>query len=214
MVAPTPVGKKNVTLIPGRVAYGKDENGDVYPLSVIANTALQSGDTRLAQREPFIFRPGGTAMAGGMVAAGTRSGSAPKTSATIVNTTEYTQWENYTPQRAGKIDGKDSGGILQGQVTIGAKCSAGTGTAKLTVEMANTANTSTAATVLTLTGTITITTAETFHTYDMPYLKTGSTINAVPFSVRAGAQHQQGSSSIVFRIMESSYVQGEMEPGT
>ncbi|KKM75342.1 hypothetical protein LCGC14_1391200 [marine sediment metagenome] len=166
------------------------------------------------QREPFIFRPGATAMAGGFVAAGTRSGSAPKTSATVVNTTEYTQWEAYTPRRAGKIDGKATGGVLQGQLTIGVKCSAGTGTAKLTAEIANTANTSTAATALTLTGTITITTAEIFQTYDMPYLKTGSTINAVPFSVRAGAQHQQGSSSIVFRIMESSYIQGEFEPGT
>src|SRR3990167_8242651 len=201
-------GNKDQVLNTGRLAYGKDENGKFYPIAIIANTAEQYGEVRVAQYEPFLFRPGNAALASGMVEAGTRSSAATVTSGTVANSTYPGSWITFAPFRSGKIDGLSSGGIVDGQITVGVKCGAGTGTAKLTLDIANTANTSAPTTMLPLTGTITCTTAEIFKTYDMPYLACDTVMNSVPFSVRLGVQTQQGGSTIIGRIMESSYIEG------
>ena len=197
----------------GKIIYLTDGTS-FFPVE--ASTAANSTMARqiISQREPFIFRPGSTALADGMVASGTRSASGTITTGTVANSTYWGSWVPYSPLRGGRIDGLSSGGIFDGQITIGTKLSAGTGTVKLTARIANTANTGSPTTMLTLTGTITCTTAETFQTYDIPYLACNTVFNSVPFSFAIGGDMQQASSSAVFRIMESSYIQGEMEPGT
>ena len=204
-------GQKNKVLNTGRLAYGGDGT-DAFPLKVLADSAGISGRLLISQREPFIFRPGSTALSSGMVASGTRSASGTVTSGTIANSTYYSSWLTYQPQRGGLIDGKSSGGIIDGQIAMGIKTGAGTGTAKLTVDIANTANTGSPTAMLTLTGAITCTTAEIFQAYDIPYLACDTVFNSLPFSVRMGVQTQQGGSTVIGRVMESSFIQGEFEP--
>jgi len=203
--------QKNRVLNTGRAAYGGNGT-DFLPIKVLADTAGISGRTVISQREPFIFRPGAAALADGMVPSGTRSSAATTTSGTVANSTYWGSWLAYQPLRSGRIDGKASGGVIEGQLTIGVKTAAGTGTTKLTARIANTANTSAPTTMLTLTGTITVTTAEIFQTYDIPYLACNTVMNSVPFSIAIGGQTQQGGTAVIFRCMESSYIQGEMEP--
>lgn len=212
MTYPETKGQKNKVENLGKLFYSGNGT-DFFP--VFADTAglATSGRLIIGQREPFIFRPGSTVLTG-MVESGIRSSAATITSGTAANSTYWGGWLTYQPLRSGKIDGLSSGGILEGQITIGVKTSAGTGTAKLTFRGANTANTGSPTTMLALTGTITVTTAEIFKTYDIPYLATDTVLNSVPFSVAVGGDHQQAGSSVVFRIMESSYIQGEFEPGT
>lgn len=198
----------------GKIIYVGDGTS-FYP--VLADTAGLGGTNArpiISQREPFLFRIGSTALASGMVASGTRSSAATITSGTATGTTYYTGWLSYSPLRSGKIDGLTSGGIIDGQITVGAVTGAGTGTCKLLVDIANTANTGSPTTMLALTGTITITNTEAFFTYDIPYLACDTVMNSVPFSVRMGIQTSQAASTVVGRIMENSYIQGEFEPGT
>ena len=202
-------GNKDQVLNTGRLAYGKDANGKFYPMSIDSDGRLE-----VAQYEPFTFRPGATTLASGMVESGTRSSAATVTSGTVANSTYYGGWLSYAPLRTGKIDGLASGGILSGQVAIGIACGAGTGTAKLTLDIANTANTSAPTAMLAVSGTITCTTAEIFKVYDLPYLLCNTVMNAVPFSVRLGVQTQQAGSTVIGRIMESSYIEGNFEIGT
>lgn len=201
----------NEVLFHGRKQYLYD--GTNWRASKANTAGVQNTNVLdLPQREPFIFRPGATALSGGMVEAGTRSSAATVTSGTIANSTYWGDWFSYSPARSGSIDGKATDGVIEGQITMGIKTSAGTGTAKLTFAIANTANTASPTTPLTLTSTITCTTVEIFKTYDIPYLLTDTAFNAVPFSVRMGVQTQQAGSSVVGRIMESSYIMGEFEP--
>ena len=165
----------------------------------------------LQQREPFIFRPGSAALAGGMVASGSRSGGATVTSA-AANTTAWGTEVVYEPFRAGKIDGISTGGIVSGQLTIGIKASAATPNGKLTARIRNKGGTWT--TILTLTGAIALTTTEIFKTYDIPYLLTTANFNQVPFGIAIGVESDSASNNAVARIMESSYLQAEFEPGT
>ncbi len=166
----------------------------------------------LQQREPFIFRPAATALASGMVASGTRSGGPALTGAGTADQTEYSGYVTYEPYRDGKIDGLASGGVISGQLTFGYKVAASTAAIKLTVDIRNKAGT--AVTMLALTGTLAATTAEAFATYDIPHLLTVTNFNAVPFDVRHGNQSNLAGTAAVTRIMESSYIQGEFEPGT
>ncbi len=206
-------GKKNQALLTGRKPYLGDGT-NFYPQ--YGSTAEVAGHTRtvISQREPFEFRPGATVLSGGAVPSGTRTGAATLTTGTVANSTYWDGWKTYQPVRGGKIDGLSSGGILWGQLTIGTTVNSGTGTVKLTADIANTSNTSAPTTFLTLTGTISCTTAETFQTFDINYLKTNTVMNSIPFSMRIGGQHQQGGSTGIFRIMESSVLLGEFEPGT
>jgi len=202
-------GNADQVLPTGRLAYGSDGTHE-YPIKV-------GSDKRqiVAQREPFIFRPGATTLTNGMVAAGTRSAGVATTSGTVASSTYWSAWTQYAPLRTGKIDGLATGGIVDGQLTIGALCGAGTGKISLTARIANTANTAAPTTMLALATTVTIAgTVEVYTTYDIPYLKTDAVFNAVPFSIAIGAQHSQGGSTVIFRIMESSYLQGEIEPST
>ena len=165
----------------------------------------------LPQREPFIFRPGQAVLASGMVASGTRTGGDTITSIGANSTTWGTEVV-YEPKRAGKIDGLSSGGIISGQITIGIKSSASTPNAKLTVRIRNKNGTWT--TILALTSAFALSTAEAYKTYDIPYLLTTADFNAVPFGVTIGVQSDSASNTAIARIMESSYIQGEFEPGT
>ena len=199
-------GQKNQTKITGRIIYGHDGT-DAYP--IYANSAQA---IRLGQREPFIYRPAATALASGMVASGTRSGGPALTGAGTANQTEWGSYVTYEPARAGKIDGLSAGGVISGQLTIGAKSAAATCDVKLTVDIRN--KSGTAVTMLALTSAFACTTAEIFKTYDIPYLSTAANFNAVPFEVRHGNQSNEAGTAAVTRLMESSYIQGEFEPGT
>ena len=199
-------GQKNQAKITGRIIYGHDGT-DAYP--IYANSAQA---IRLGQREPFIFRPGGTALASGMVASGTRSGAATIAAAGTANQTYWGTEVVYEPARAGKIDGLSTGGVVSGQLTVGVSTTAATATAKLTARIRNKGGTWT--TALALTGTMSCTTAEIYRTYDIPYLYTTANFNAVPFGVAIGVESNEAGTATQARIMESSYIQAEFEPGT
>ncbi len=168
--------------------------------------------TVLQQREPFIFRPAATALASGMVASGTRSSGAALTGAGTADQTEYESYVTYEPYRGGKIDGIAASGVISGQLTFGYKVAASTADIKLTVDIRNKAGT--AVTMLALTGALAATTAEVFATYDIPHLLTVTNFNAIPFEIRHGNQSSLAGTAAITRIMESSYIQGEFEPGT
>ena len=164
----------------------------------------------VAQREPFIFRPGAAAIENGMVASGTRSGTGVVTS-DAANTTVWGDSVVYEPLRKGRIDGRDTGGVIYGQLTIGIKSSAATPNGKLTARIRNKGGTWT--TCLALTGTIVLSTSEQYLTYDIPYLLTTEEFNAVPFEIAIGVQSDSSTNKAIARIMESSWIAGEYEPG-
>lgn len=169
---------------------------------------------KLRQREPFIFRVGNTALASGMVASGDRSGG-PTVANTSANVTVWGTEVVYEPFSSGKIDGVATGGIVSGQITIGVLCSvANTVAAKLTARIRNKDGTQT--TMLALTGSFNVGgTTEVFKTYDIPHLLTTANFNAVPFGMSIGVQgNQVAATAAVARVMESSYIQGEFEPGS
>ncbi len=226
-------GDKNQALITGRITYGHDGT-DSYPINtdttgqnvtllastasvgkLAANSGVDVGDVdviTLPQREPFIFRPGSAAMASGVVASGTRSGGAALTGAGTADQTEWSPWVTYEPARGGKIDGLASGGVIAGQLTFGYKVGANTAAIKLTAEIRNKAGT--AVVMMALTGTLSATTGEAFATYDLPQLLTVANMNAVPFEIRHGNRSNIAATAAITRVMESSYIQGEFEPGT
>lgn len=198
-------GQTDQALITGRIAYGYDGT-NARPIKVGTDSKLIP-----AQREPFICRPAAAALANGMVASGTRSGGTTVTagSAAVEWGTEYV----YEPLRAGKIDGISSGGVVNGQITVGLASVAATSDAKVTARIRNKDGTWT--TVLALTGTIACTTAEIYRTYDIPYLKTTANFNAIPFGIAIGVQSNLAAATgSVARMMESSFIEGEFEPGT
>jgi len=162
------------------------------------------------QREPFIFRPGqAAALLNSMVASGTRSGGATVTSAGA-NTTAWGTEVVYEPLRVGKIDGKTTGGVISGQITIGIKSSAVTPNGKLTIRIRNKDGTWT--TILALTSGFALSGTEIFKTYDIPYLPTTADFNAVPFGIAIGVQSDSAANHAIARMMESSYIQAEFEP--
>lgn len=164
----------------------------------------------VGQREPFIFRPGSTALASGMVLSGTRSGG-PTVATTAQNTTIYGTEVVYEPYRGGKIDGVAASGIVSGQITIGTIASAATVAAKLTARIRNKDGTN--VDILALTGTFNVgATNEVFKTYDIPHLLTTVDFNQVPFGFQIGVRCDKASTVATSRIMESSYIQGEFEP--
>ena len=199
-------GETNRVMPQGNLIYIKAANGNFYP--AIGNTA---GYQLIGQREYFEFRPGQTALSGGAVVSGTRTGALTTTSGTVASSTYWGSWINYSPLRTGYIDGKTSGGIIEGQLTVGLAVGAGTGKIAPTAQIANTANTAAPTTFLALATTVTCTTAEAYATYDINYLACDTVFNSVPFSVRMGVQHSQGGSTAIFRIMESSAVRGYYE---
>lgn len=202
------IGDTNQVEITGKIIYGFDGTDA---------KAVKIGTDRrpiIAQREPFIFRPGTAALASGMVASGSRSGSG--TTTTGASTALWWGTEiAYTPLRSGKIDGVSADGVVSGQITIGHKSAAGTVAATVSIRVRNTTGASTATTVaLAATAIGNLTTAETFTTWDIPYLKTVADFNQVPFGIQLGIATAVAASACIGRIMESSYIQGEMEPGT
>jgi len=219
-------GAKNQALISGRIVYGSDGT-DVYAMKVdssgnqqielLAGTASIGNIGELPQREPFIFRPGSSALASssattGMVLSGVRSGGATVAS-TSADTTVWGTEVVYEPARDGKIDGLTTGGIISGQLTIGTIAAAATCLAKHTARIRNKSGTTT--TCLFLSGTVAVgATTEVYTTYDIPYLQTTATFNAIPFGIAIGVQSNEAGTAAVARIMESSYIMGEFEPGT
>ena len=196
----------------GNLIYLDDGNnsyparGDIY------------GRLFVAYWEEFEFRPGKMPLAGvagstlsGAVVSGTRTGAATTTSGTVASSTYWGSWIPFNHMRSGKIDGQTTGGILSGQVTVGLKVGAGTGTVAPTFQLANTANTAAPTTVLALATTVTCSTAEAYASYDLNYLQTDAVMNSVPFSIRMGVQHGQAGSTAIFRIMESSRIIGKFE---
>ena len=178
----------------------------------VADTVTSGLNVR--QREPFIFRVGSTALASGMVESGSRSGG-PTVANTSANVTVWGTEVVYEPFSSGKIDGIAASGIVSGQITVGVICNvANTVATKLTARIRNKDGTLT--TVLALTGSFNVGgTTEVFKTYDIPYLLTTTNFNAVPFGFAIGVQgNQVAATSAIARIMESSYIQGEYEPGS
>ncbi len=162
-------------------------------------------------KEAFVFRPGSAALLNGMVAAGTRSGGATVTSGDA-NVTVWSTEVVYQPYRQGKVDGKATLGVIWGQLTIGIKSSAATPNAKVTARIRNKDGTVTV--ILALTGAFALSTTEIYKTYEIPYLQTTADFNRVPFGLQIGVQSDSASNNAIARIMESSWIAGEMEPGT
>jgi len=211
MAYPQYVGQKDKVLNTGRIPYlGDDTN--FYPAKGILSGS--SMEQKVAQREPFEFRPGQTTLVDGAVATGTRTGSPTITTAATANSTYWGAWIQYAPARVGKIDGLATGGIVEGQLTIGHKSAAGTVNVKVSARIANTANTASPDILVTLTAATAVTTAETYSTFDINYLKTDAVFNAVPFSLAVGIQTAVAASAGIARFMESSAIRGEFEPGT
>jgi len=165
----------------------------------------------LPQREPFTFYPGVAALASGMVASGSRSGGATVTSVGA-NTTTWGTEVVYEPKRAGKIDGKTTGGEVHGQICIGIVASALTPNGKLTARIRN--KSGTWVVCLALTGAIALSTTEQFPVYNIPHLLTTANFNAVPFGFQIGVESDSADNTAIARIMESSVIQAEFEPGT
>ncbi len=188
-----------------------DDTADATKVLVVGTDGAATAAV-LPQREPFIFRVGATALTSGMVASGTRSAAATVTSAGTADQTEWGTEVVYEPYRGGKIDGIATGGVVSGQITIGMVTGASTADGKNTIRIRNKAGTLT--TTLALTGAIGCTTAEIFKTYDIPHLFTTANFNAIPFGIAIGNQSNLAGTTVITRIMESSYIMGEFEPGT
>ena len=103
---------------------------------------------------------------------------------------------------------------MSGQVTVGSICSAAASVAvKHTARIRNKGGTY--VTTLALTGSFNAGgTTEVFKTYDIPHLLTVANFNSVPFQFAIGVQGNLASTFAVIRIMESSHIMGEYEPGS
>lgn len=221
------VGSRGDVMPRGNLAYVDDPASSTqYPW--LADTARVKGTGTdgsapgvVVSKEEFIFYPGASAITDGMVASGSRTGAGTVTTAGTANSTYWGPESIFAPLVRGKVDGVSTGGVLSGQLTIGMKVNAATAVIKVTARIRNNSSASSAdagawVTCLTLSGTaIACTTAEIYRTYDMPRLQTTGTINSIPFGVAVGAQSEYtaGTAAIV-RIMESSYIQGWVEPTT
>lgn len=162
----------------------------------------------------FFFRPGQVPLASGMVESGTRSyNPAVVSTASVASTTVWSNAISYEPYKSGKIDGLSVGGIIEGQLTIGYIASATVGNTKLTARIQNKDNANWV-TMLTLTATIATATTVAYKAYDIPFLQTTSTFNAVPFSIAIGVQTDASANSVQARLMESSWIAGQFIPGT
>lgn len=179
--------------------------------NMISGNEAQVDVITLPQREPFMFRPGQATLASGMVASGTRSGSA-EAQTDAANTTKWLTEINYTPERAGLIDGKSSGGVVHGQICIGIKSSAATPNGKLTARIRKVGGAW--ITCLALTGAFALSATEIFKVYDIPFLLTVTNFNAVPFEFAIGVESDHATNDAIARIMETSFIAGEFEPGT
>ena len=213
MAYPETRGQPGKTENLGKIAYAGD-NTQFYPL--LANTAGGGGSGRLvvAQREPFLAWLGPSALSGGMVAAGSITGSGTTVSG-AADTTVWGTTVTYAPLRSGQIDGLATGGVVYGSLTIGLKVAgtAGTIDAKVTARIKNNANT-TWTTALTLTGVIGCTTAEVYKTYDIPALLTDANFNAIPFDFAIGHQSASAATTVNARIISTSFIIGDFEPNT
>ncbi len=161
-------------------------------------------------REFFTFRPGAATMSGGAVFSGTRSGS-PTVSGIAVNTIVWGADINYKPYRSGKIDGVATNGVIYGQLAVGVSTNSNNTLGKIAVRIRNigvTAYTN----IVAQTAAITLTTAENIQPYDIPYLFTDSNFNSVPSAIAVGGISNSTNFANA-RIMESSWIAGEFEPG-
>ena len=181
--------------------------------------ALKGDASGLAGRTHLIFYPGRSAMSGGAVASGTRTGAGTITTGGTADSTYWGPESIFAPLEVGKIDGISSGGIITGQITVGLDMASGTVLGKVTARIRNnptaaTADTTAWDTLLTLSGTISCSTAEAYNAYDIPHLQTSASCNAVPFGIAIGVQTAVAASAVIGRIMESSYIEFDVIPGT
>ncbi len=191
----------------------------------IANTAgvinALLGDTSgLCGRTHLVFYPGRAVLSGGMVESGTRSDSGTITTGASADVTYWGTEIMYSPKELGIMDGGPDLGIFKGQITIGLEAAAGTVLGKVTARIrsnstASPANTGPWVTCLTLTGTaIACSTARTYKTYDLPYLMSSSSCERLPFGFAIGVQTAIAATAVIGRIMESSYIEFDIIPGT
>ncbi len=165
--------------------------------------------------EEFEFRPGGNGLVGGAVISGARSNSqlSVVTGLAPVNTNVWSADMTFMPRRSGLIDGKDSNGVIYGQITVNVFANANTPTVKIAMRIRN-YGTGSYDTLLPLTGAYAISTGANYNTYDIPYLLTTPNFNSVPFNIALGIQSNSNLNSITGTIMESSFIAGKFTPGT
>lgn len=219
------MGNENHVMPQGNEIYGSDSGANRFPLlcdsARVAGTApKRAAPAIVSGKEELLFYPGSSGLASGMVATGTRTGSATTTSSGSAAVTWGSEFI-FAPATYGKIDGVSTGGILSGQITVGLKTSASTADCKeVAIRMRNnptasTGDSSSWVTVLSYTATIACTTAEAFTTFDMPYLRTSASMNAVPYGLALGVQSNLASTNIIGRIMsETTYIHCLVVPGT
>lgn len=222
------VGSKGDVMPRGNLMYGDNPSSSTQ-YSLLADTARVQGTNPdgstpaiVSVKEELIYYPGRSAVSGGMVLSGTRTGAGTITSsgsAAIV----YSVEDIFNPISRGKIDGVATGGDITGQITVGLATSASTADCTaVNFQIRNNPTASTAASTATYawvaalayTTAIACTTAEIYKTFDIPHLKTSASINAIPFGSRFGVLSQFASTNIIGRVMESSYIQMFVEPST
>ncbi len=214
-----PRGNPDQVLSHGSFAYALDPSNIGRPLK-----ADSTGYLVISEPVYFEFRPGQQNLAGiagtittGAVLTGVRTGSGTITSGTVANSTYWGTDVVFNDKWTGKVDGLSSGGILEGQLTIGAIASAATTAAKFTARIKSGTSTTAGATIfLGLSGTaISLgATTEIYTTYDLNYLKTDTVMNSVPFAMAIGVESSLAGTFTVGRIMESTTIRGKYVPGT
>ncbi len=224
------VGSKGDVMPKGNLIYADNPSASTQ-FALLSDTARVQGTSPdgaapaiVSTKEGFIFYPGASALSStstitGMVLSGVRQGSATITSANAAST----YWSSnitFAPIGRGKIDGLSTGGVITGQITVGlTAAAAATCDAKVTARMRNNAG-STYTTCLFLSATVIAVGAtagvEIYKTYDINHLLTDANFNAVPFDFAIGVQSDKAAAScaVIGRVMESSYIMGEFEPGT
>lgn len=174
------------------------------------------------QPEPFTWRP----VSGSCPAGGSAQWSTPATTPGTAETNATISIGTFEPLRGGKVDGKDSGGIVEFGVTIGIKSSQLAPDSKLKLEASNKGQ----ATWVQLDDggiwdtVFALSTTEAEKTF-AGYFPTILAFNKVPFDLQAvfqsvshtvdvGTVYGAATCLAIARIKNSSYARGIFEPGT
>jgi len=181
-------------------------SGKYLRLYVGRGEAILADTVKVGQRvrESFIYRP----VSGDLTDDGVQWSSSVTT--VDADTDYYENLGTYEPERSGKIDGKETDGILELAFTIGLKSSAGTPNAKYKIQARNKGGTWVDLFAI---QTEAVSTAEEEHTWS-GYFPTVANFNAIPFDLRLVVQSNSATNTVTGRVKNSSYVTGEFEPGT
>lgn len=158
----------------------------------------------------LICRP----VSGPVPTGGSAQWSTPATTDGTAATDKNLNFHTYEPRMAGKVDGKESGGIVEFGVTIGVKASQATATAKAKLQARNKGGTFVQIDDNGIYGTgFAIGAAEVEKTF-AGYFPTVPDFNAVPFDLGLVFQSDNATALAIARVKNSSYVRASIISGT